>query len=59
MINYTINHISCIVDPVFDGVVDPVFYGVVDPVFDSVVDPVFDGVWLAGFKSRSNAFLLA
>ena len=24
-----------------------------------LVDPVFDGVGLAGFKSRSNAFLLA
>ena len=23
------------------------------------IDPVFDGVGLAGFKSRSNAFLLA
>ena len=26
---------------------------------DLVVDPVFDGVGLAGFRSRSNAFLLA
>ena len=26
---------------------------------NDLVDPVFDGVGLAGFKSRSNAFLLA
>ena len=27
--------------------------------WNDLVDPVFDGVGLAGFKSRSNAFLLA
>ena len=26
---------------------------------NDLVDPVFDGVGLAGFKTRSNAFLLA
>ena len=28
-------------------------------LWNDLVDPVFDGVGLAGFKSRSNAFLLA
>ena len=28
-------------------------------IWNDLVDPVFDGVGLAGFKSRSNAFLLA
>ena len=28
-------------------------------LWNGLVDPVFDGVGLAGFKSRSNAFLLA
>ena len=28
-------------------------------LWNEMVDPVFDGVGLAGFKSRSNAFLLA
>ena len=28
-------------------------------LWSDLVDPVFDGVGLAGFKSRSNAFLLA
>ena len=28
-------------------------------LWKDLVDPVFDGVGLAGFKSRSNAFLLA
>ena len=28
-------------------------------LWNDLVDPVFDGVWLAGFKTRSNAFLLA
>ena len=28
-------------------------------LWNDLVDPVFDGVELAGFKSRSNAFLLA
>ena len=28
-------------------------------LWNYLVDPVFDGVGLAGFKSRSNAFLLA
>ena len=28
-------------------------------LWNNLVDPVFDGVGLAGFKSRSNAFLLA
>ena len=28
-------------------------------LWNALVDPVFDGVGLAGFKSRSNAFLLA
>ena len=28
-------------------------------LYNDLVDPVFDGVGLAGFKSRSNAFLLA
>ena len=28
-------------------------------LWNDLVDPVFDGVGLAGFKSRSNSFLLA
>ena len=28
-------------------------------LWNDVADPVFDGVGLAGFKSRTNAFLLA
>ena len=28
-------------------------------LWNALVDPVFDGVGLAGFKTRSNAFLLA
>ena len=28
-------------------------------LWNDLVDPIFDGVWLAGFKSRSNGFLLA
>ena len=28
-------------------------------LWNDLVDPLFDGVGLAGFKSRSNAFLLA
>ena len=28
-------------------------------LWNDLVDPIFDGVRLAGFKSRSNAFLLA
>ena len=27
-------------------------------LWNNLVDPVFDGVWLAGFKSRSNAFFV-
>ena len=28
-------------------------------LWNDLADPLFDGVWLAGFKSRANAFLLA
>ena len=30
-----------------------------DTIWNDLIDPLFDGVGLAGFKSRSNAFLLA
>ena len=35
------------------------FFPVAVSLWNDLIDPVFDGVGLAGFKSRSNAFLLA